>query len=381
MITADMALDVYIDINILLVFACVLWLAATAGLRAAGLGHAVSARLSLLRWGFLAVLASPVIGAVLGKGIAFGFTLSDFIVAQYLQGRFQMDPFTLETMLTLRGQTTRAMLDPQGSVAGVLGLVLLGGALFHAARLFLAWAILRRVMRESYLWRRFGAVELRLSDTVSVPFSTRSWHRRYVVLPSAMLARADDLRIALGHEFQHLRQGDVEWEIGLALLRPLLFWNPAFHLWKRQIEEMRELACDRRLMARRKLGVAAYCQCLLRVCHDSLTPRHLFAVTMPVVGLLTAAPRPSTRRRFAPRSAGLLRRRMEALVEARSEPRSTRLSLMLLAPLGILTFTAAVALQRPGDWSQDRLMLSAILNLERFEALNATVPSLAVPGW
>ena len=38
-------------------------------------------------------------------------------------------------------------------------------------------------------------------------------------------------------------------------------------------------------------------------------------------------------------------------------------------------------MQRPGDWSQDRLMLSAILNLERFEALNATTPSLAVPGW
>ena len=376
MITADVALDVYLDINILLVFACVLWLAATAGLRAAGLGHAVSARLSLLRWGFLAVLASPVIGAVLGKGIAFGFTLSDFIVAQYLQGRFQMDPFTLETMLTLRGQTTQAMLDPTGWVAITLGVVLLGGALFHAARLFLAWAMLRRVMRESYHWRRFGAVELRLSDTVSVPFSTRSWHRRYVVLPSAMLARADDLRIALGHEFQHLRQGDVEWEIGLALLRPLLFWNPGFHLWKRQIEEMRELACDRRLMARRKLGVAAYCRCLLRVCDDSLTPRRLFAVTMPVVGLLTAE-----RRTFTARSAGLLRRRMEALVEARSEPRSTRLSLLLLAPLAILTFIAALAMQRPGDWSQDRLMLSAILNLERFEALNATVPSLAVPGW
>ena len=371
MITADVALDVYLDINILLVFACVLWLAATAGLRAAGLGHAVSARLSLLRWGFLAVLASPVVVALLAEGVAVGFNLTDFVVAQYLQGRFQMDPFTLETMLTLRGQTTAAMLDPQGWVALVLGVALLGGALFHVARLVLAWTMLRRVMRESYHWRRFGAVELRLSDTVSVPFSTRSLRRRHVVLPSAMLARADDLRIAVGHEFQHLRQGDVEWEIGLELLRPLLFWNPAFHLWKRQIEEMRELACDRRLMARRKLGIAAYCQCLLRVCDDSLSTRRLFAVTMPVVGLLTAAPR----------SAGLLRRRMEALVDARSEPRTTRLSLLLLAPLAILTFIAALAMQRPGDWSQDRLMLSAILNLERFEALNATVPSLAVPGW
>jgi hypothetical protein len=129
-------------------------------------------------------------------------------------------------------------------------------------------------------------------------------------------------------------------------------------------------------MARRNLRVAAYCQCLLRVCDDSLAPRRLFAVTMPVVGLLTAERRP-----FAPRSAGLLRRRMEALVEARAEPATRRLSALMLAPLAALTFVAALAMQRPGDWSQDRLMLSSILNLARFEALNAATPSLAVPGW
>ena len=376
MITADMAFDVYIDINILLLFACLLWLTATAGLRALGLGHAVTARLSLLRWGFLAVLVSPVVVAVLAKGMAAGFTLGDIILSQYLQGRLQIDPSTLESMLSLRSSTTQAMIQPQGWVALALGAALLGGALFHAARLVLAWVLLRRVMRESYLWRRFGAVELRLSDTISVPFSTRSLGRRHVVLPSAMLAREGDLRIALGHEFQHLRQGDVEWEIGLELLRPLLFWNPGFHLWKRQVEEMRELSCDRRLMVRRKLGVAAYCQCLLRVCDDSLSPRRLFAVTMPVVGLLSAERRP-----FAPRSASLLRRRMEALVEARTEPEHARLSLLLLAPLAALTFVAALVMQSPADWTQDRLMLSAILNLERFEALNASVPSLGNPGW
>jgi hypothetical protein len=94
------------------------------------------------------------------------------------------------------------------------------------------------------------------------------------------------------------------------------------------------------------------------------------------VGLLTAERRP-----FAPRSAGLLRRRMEALVEARAEPATRRLSALMLAPLAALTFLAALAMQRPGDWSQDRLMLSSILNLARFEALNAATPSLAVPGW
>lgn len=378
MITASMLVDVYIDINILLLFACFLGLISTLLLRVMGLGHAVSVRLGLLRWGFLAVLTIPVAVSLLSnlQGAIVGFNLSDFIVAQYLQGRFQIDPFTLDSMLSLRDQTTTAIMKPEGWVTLVLGALVLGGILLHLGRLLLAWMMLRRVMRESYLWRRFGRIELRLSDTVSVPFSTRSPGRRYVVLPSKMLARADDLRIALGHEFQHLRQGDVEWEIGLELLRPFFFWNPAFHIWKSQVEETRELSCDRRLIARRKLGVAAYCQCLLRVCDDSLTPRRLFAVNMPVVGLLTVE-----RRHNAPRSAGLLMRRMEALVEAQAEPKSARLSLLLFLPLAMLTLVAALGIQSSGDWSQDRLMLSTIINLERLEALNETIPSLKVPGW
>ena len=74
-------------------------------------------------------------------------------------------------------------------------------------------------------------------------------------------------------------------------------------------------------------------------------------------------------------------RRMEALVEAQAEPKSTRLSLLLFLPLAMLTLVAALGIQSSGDWSQDRLMLSTIINLERLEALNETIPSLKVPGW
>jgi len=52
------------------------------------------------------------------------------------------------------------------------------------------------------------------------------------------------------------------------------------------------------------------------------------------------------------------------------------------APAGLLALTvtitlAALAIQRPGDWSQDRLMLSTIVNLERLEARNAVLARLA----
>ena len=52
----------------------------------------------------------------------------------------------------------------------------------------------------------------------------------------------------------------------------------------------------------------------------------------------------------------------------------------MLAPLIGLTFLAAISIQRPGDWSQDRLMLSTIINLERLEMMNAN-STLKVPGY
>ncbi|MCX8509463.1 MAG: M56 family metallopeptidase, partial [Rhodobacteraceae bacterium] len=198
------------------------------------------------------------------------------------------------------------------------------------------------------------------------PFSTRGLRRRIVVLPSSMLAEPDDLRIALGHELQHLRQHDVDWEIGMELLRPFFFWNPTFYLWRRQVEELRELSCDRQVLERKGYDVASYCQCLLRVCHNSLKRKRLFAISTPVVALVQ-----TENRLFGHRSAQVLRQRMVSLIDGKAERHPRILAGLMLAPLVGLTLLAAISIQRPGDWSQDRLMLSTIINLERLAEMNA----------
>jgi hypothetical protein len=71
---------------------------------------------------------------------------------------------------------------------------------------------------------------------------------------------------------------------------------------------------------------------------------------------------------------------MEALIDGKAEKRPTALAALMLAPLIGLTFLAAISIQRPGDWSQDRLMLSTIINLERLEMMNAN-STLKVPGY
>ncbi len=300
--------------------------------------------------------------------------LSDFLVAQYLQGSIKIDPFTFENMLGFQGQILNRVVHP----VSVLDHVIIAGFAFGGAvltvRLVLSAVRLRRVLRQTHLWRQVGPVDLRLSDTVKVPFSTRGFRRRHVVLPLGMLARQDDLTMAVAHEFQHLRQRDVEWEFGFEALRPLLFWNPAFHLWKRKIEELRELACDDRILARRRMDVAAYVQCLLRVCDDSLAPRRLWAVSMPVVGLLQRWPA-----RRVTGQGQMFRRRLEAVVAAVPQRPVPKVLIALLIPLPALTLGAALSIQQSADWTQDRLMLSTILNLERFATINTAVPSLIAP--
>lgn len=379
--TANAIVRLFFDINVLLVLGVLLGWFADGVLARTGWGQAYALRLRLWRWGFfVAVIASPMVALLrqIGAGTAdvFGASvnLSDFLVAQYLQGSIRIDPFTFEHMLGFQGLVLDRIVHPVSVLdhAIVAGFGL--GVLVLTVRLILSAARLRRVLDQTHLWRRVGPVDLRLSDTIKVPFSTRGWRRRHVVLPLGMLARQGDLTMAVAHEFQHLRQRDVEWEFGFEALRPLLFWNPAFHLWKRKIEELRELACDHRILARRRLDVAAYVQCLLRVCDDSLAPRRLWAVSMPVVGLLQSWPA-----RRVTGQGHMFRRRLEAVVASVPQRPVPKALMMLLIPLPALTLAAALSIQQSADWTQDRLMLSTILNLERMATISSSGPSLITP--
>jgi len=142
------------------------------------------------------------------------------------------------------------------------------------------------------------------------------------------------------------------------------------HLAPQQVEELRELSCDRQVLARRHYDVSAYCDCLLRVCQDGLRARRFMALEAPVVALVR-----TENRLFGGRSAVLLKRRMLSV-------RHPRLAFAILSlPALAVTLTAAVAIQKPGDWSQDRIMLSTIVNLERLQAVNGPVPSFGMPAF
>ncbi len=377
MIAIDTIFDAYINVNILLILAFGVWCLARMLLRPLGMIHAYTTQLRLLNGGFLAVAVSPVLILLLTKFGAitpqFTINLSDIVVAQYLQGNFDMRPAALEEFLGLRSRLASDVLELNSySSIFISGFILTGAGLF-AARFIIAIYALRRIINQSHVWHRFGNLRLLISDTVQVPFSTRTLTRRYVVIPSSMLTNVKDLRIAIGHEFQHMRQFDLEWEIALELLRPVFFWNPAYYLWKRQVEQLRELSCDQRVLARKRYDAKDYCACLLHVCQNSLEKRHLLSVALPKVALIQM-----DNSLFGHNPSLFLRQRVVSLLEGNVEKHPKTVFLALMIPLLAVIAISAIAIQRPDDWSQDRIMLSTIVNLDRLAKRNSLAGNFSI---
>ena len=372
MIETSAILDAYINANILLVVGLAAWVCIRWGMVRVGLKSAYLTQLRLLNGAFLAILACPFVVAAyflsMKSGLIpsqYSLNFSDMIVAQYLNGNVAMTPSEFETALSWRETFSSTIIEFQSPVVQAIGALLAimaGSILFRTISSVFA---LRKTIRASYPWRKIGRVEIRLSDKVMVPFSTRGLRRRYIVIPSSILAESDDLKMALAHEFHHLRHSDIEWEIGLEAIKPLFFWNPAFHIWKRNVEHLRELACDQQILNRKHLDPKIYGECLLRVCQASVKKDWSRTVMMPQVALVQME-RPILRRR----SDDFLKARVRSLMENEGGQPANKLAGWMMLPLAGLILLAGISIQKSGDWSHDRLMLSTIVNLERMETIN-----------
>lgn len=371
MIPGDALLDAFINANILFAVAYGLWSVARFVLHRLGLRHSYVTQLQLLNAVFVAIVLSPVLillfTALQSNGYAksVNVNLSDMVVAYYLNGGFSMQATEFERLVNLRDTFLNNVINTAGWVAWCVIAAFVAGFVVGAARLIFSMFCLYRIVSASYAWRGFGRVRLRLSDKTLVPFSTRGLWHYYVVIPSHMLGQPEELRVSLAHEFQHLRQGDIEWEIVLETLKPVFFLNPAYHAWKRQVENLRELSCDAEVLTRGRIDVRAYCDTLLAVCQQTLRRDRMFVVAVPKVTLVTA-----DRSALRDGRMSFLERRITSLLDRRHLRRPRLLFLATLVPLVAAIMLTAVAIQRPGDWSQDRLMLSTVVNLERLDEIN-----------
>ena len=364
-------INAYIDANIILFVAFIVWCLARAVVRHTRRRHDYVLHLKLTEGLMLAALISPVLAVllVLLNGALFpqnSLNAADLAVAQFLEGRVAMEAEAFETLLSSRQTFVEQLAGLQTPLSKAIAAVLVLGFVVAVSRTVASVWHLRRLIRDSYVWRRFGRLDLRLSDEIAVPFSTRGLLRRHIVIPSGMLATPTDLRIALAHELQHMRRKDTEWELGLVLLRPFFFWNPAFIYWKKGLEQLRELGCDQVLLTRKRVSPRDYADCLLSVCRKAVSDTGAFNLVTPKVPFLsfgTAA--------LGRRNHHALRDRITAIAgQGRSLGRSSAVFWPMLVVASLVIALGATTIRKPADWSQDRLMLSTIVNLERLETRN-----------
>lgn len=356
--TLETLLNVYIDANIMLLVAYFLWSIARFLMARMGLKRAYTTQLRLLNGGMVAIAVSPIFVLLLGHwATLYAMNISDIVVAQYLAGNVEISALQLQAILEIRNSFVRDLAG-QGTVASNLVLAaFVTGFAWFSLRIARNIIQLKAILKASHKWRQFGRVHLLVSDTILVPFSTRGFRNHYVVIPSIMLDNIGDVRMAVSHELEHFRRGDVEWEILLEFLRPLFFWNPVFYGWKQHVTLLREFSCDQVLAARKSFDLRAYCECLLRASSRSLSESAMI-VASPTVPLVNAQNA----------DGSVLRNRIMALTASDEILPQRGLFLILIAPLMVLVFLSAMMIQRPTDWSHDRLMLSTIINLERLDA-------------
>ena len=364
-------LDAFINANLLFCIGFALWHLVRLIMGRVGLGRAFGTQLHLLNAVFLAIICAPVI-AMLFQGLQrsglaseVNLNLSDAVVAYYLNGGFQMESSRFEALVLMRDNFVLSVLRAEGWAAQGAIALFCAGFVLGLARLGLSVTCLWRILRHSFAWRRIGRVRLHLSDRTLVPFSTRGLCSYYIVLPSHLLGQSDQLKVAVAHELQHIRQGDLGWEIALEALRPLFVLNPAYRAWKRQVEHLRELNCDSEVIGRGRIKAGTYCETLLAVRRKTLQRDRAFVIAVPKVTLLTA-----DRACLFARRQSFLRRRILSALEGR-RPRSQKIWFAGIAvPLLAVVSLATVAIQTPGDWSHDRLMLSTVVNLDRLDEIN-----------
>lgn len=361
---ADALLNAYIDLNLLVLVGACFWFFARAVLARSTAAHAFQSQLRLLNSMTFFLAAAPFVAlGINALGLGRAPTLSDVLVAQYLQGNVNLSAAQFEGMIGLRDDVVRNLANQStiwSHVVLALGLIGALSSLVHFGRA--VWQ-LRCALQDAFLWKRIGRLHLMVSETAPVAYSTRGLWYRYVVVPERLLSSPEDLRLTLAHELQHFRQKDVETAILLELLRPVLFWNPAFYLWRRDMRSIREFACDQALRARGRFDARAYCECLIRATSAARGATGHMNERGPVAALLD--PREI-------RQMPVLARRILAVTEGDSGAGRGPVWEMVCGLFVLVVLSTALLIQRPADWSHDRIMLSTIVNLERMAARGST---------
>ncbi|MEO8181767.1 MAG: M56 and MltD domain-containing protein [Deltaproteobacteria bacterium] len=202
-----------------------------------------------------------------------------------------------------------------------------------------------RIIADAQTIRHHRSARILASERICVPFSFWLPARYFIIVPSALVLRGEDLRLAIRHELQHHRQQDTKSVYLHQLLKAAFFWNPAVHCLERQLRELQEFSCDEALGGQRNISAQDYCRCLLHVA-EAATRQRCAQIHASMIG----------------GGAGkLLKRRIEALLTrptgylGRSIVFSTGATVLTLMATTALAFTSTIHDRRISAKEADRM--------------------------
>lgn len=336
-------------------------------LKRAGFRHYYRLRLTLsvtaLCAAALPIILSPFMSAL---SSAISVNATELFVAQYLKGNIALSATQVAEVLSVKDGLIDHLINSTNTLSVIVLAVFLSAALLRACYIFINVHKIKGLLGRARLKQRIGRVSVWASNDTEVPFSTRGMYQYHIVMPATMMHNTRAVRIALGHEAQHIRQHDVDWEAILSLISPLFVLNPAFWCLSDRIRRFREYSCDAALIRQSRFDAKEYCLLLLsiatrEVCHKG-TPA--LATSVPFWG----------REGIIDRSNhSALRQRVMALANDRgTSHRGLRRYLNWLPAFTLVALMSVMIafVAKPSDWSHDRLMLSSVINLERLNRIN-----------
>lgn len=215
--------------------------------------------------------------------------------------------------------------DTVSLVLAIIALMVTCSGLFRVARDIYSLA---RIRRRSFLIHRIGTVNIFVNDRVKVPFSSWLPGRADVVIPSPLLSKPQDFKMAVVHELQHHRQGDTRWVYAMWAFQVLCAANPFVYLWNRWISELQEFACDETLVDRKKVESQQYARCLVEVAETANKLRYVPTCATGLVFLI---------------ERNLLKRRIERMMNVNDSKKRRVLSLTFGFAIAILMTGVAYA--------------------------------------
>lgn len=206
---------------------------------------------------------------------------------------------------------------------------------------------LHKLVQNSYQQHAICGVAVLFSTEITVPCCWRGLRKAYVVLPTYFLENKIDLKLALQHEFQHLRQNDVIWLQIFAVFKLLGVFNPLLTVWMRWFDGLHELACDEALVLHKRVMPETYGQCLLNVAKAALTATSShYSVVQPLMHV---------------HASSLLNRRITMLFNY--QKRQMKRSLLWMMSVGLILFASMAAYATTSNDTLNPLSVSQVTAL------------------